>query len=123
LAFLFGGEVPPGERSEHLSELKIIIADLFDKTTRASVLMQANALYIAFITEMLKVSKSTSLSNFPAVADYPDTEESIRVGSAVRATINGFFGRCNDNSSSWPGYFWNRGIEIDECVIGLERKI
>lgn len=122
LAFLFDGESPPGERSEHLSQLKAILDDLFDKTTQAATLMQANAMYIAFATDMLFVSSGTSLANFPAVADYPHTDEAKRIGGAVRAGINGFFGSSADKSSTWPTYFWNRGLEIDQCVVGAESK-
>ena len=120
LAFLFEGELPQGERLDHLSQLKVILEGLFDKTTKAATLTQANAMYIAFATDMLVVSRETSLANFPAVADYPHTEEAKRVGASVRASIIAFFGMSYDNSSSWPRYFWNRGLEIDQCLVGTE---
>lgn len=120
LVFLFEGTSPQGERPDHLSQLKVILEDLFDKTTKAATLMQANAMYIAFATDMLFVSRETSLANFPAVADYPHTDEAKRIGASVRASINGFFGMSYDNSSSWPRYFWNRGLEIDQCLVGTE---
>lgn len=120
LAFVFEGESSQGKPSDHLSQLKVVLADLFDKTTKAATLMQANAVYIAFATDMMVVSSETSLAKFPAVADYPHTEEAKRVGAAVRASINGFFGMSYDNSSSWPRYFWNRGLEIDQCAVGTE---
>jgi hypothetical protein len=82
--------------------------------------MQTNAIYIAFATDMLFVSSSTSLAKFPVVADYPHTEEAKRVGAAVRASIIGFFGMSYDNSSPWPSYFWNRGLEIDPCLFATE---
>lgn len=120
LAFLLEEGLPQGERVDHVSQLKVVLADLFDKTTKAATMMQANAIYIAFATDMLVVSRETSLANFPAVADYPHTEEAKRIGASVRASIMGFFGMSYDHSSSWPGYFWNRGLEIDQCLVGTE---
>ncbi len=121
LSFLFEGGLPQGERADHLSQLKVVLADLFDKTTKAATLTQANAIYIAFVMDMLVIAApETPFANFPAVADYPHTEEAKRVGAAVRASINGFFGMSYDDSSSWPGYFWNRGLEIDPCMVGTE---
>jgi hypothetical protein len=116
LAFLYEGSLPQGERPDHLVQLKEVLANLFDKTTRQATLMQANAIYIAFATDMLVVSSDTSLAKFPAVAEYPDTDEGRRVGAAVRASILMFFGQHYDSTSTWPRYFWNRGLEIDGCV-------
>jgi hypothetical protein len=110
------------ESYDHLSQLKIVLADLFDKTTKAATFMQANGVYIAFVTDMLIVSPETSLANFPSIVDYPHSEDAKRIGASVRATINGFFGMSYDNSSSWPRYFWNRGLEIDQCVLETESE-
>lgn len=118
LAFLYQDSAPPGDKSDHLVQLKEVIANLFDKTTKQATLMQANAIYIAFVTDMLVVSRDTSLANFPAVAEYPDSEEGRSVGAAVRASILIFFGQHYDSTSTWPGYFWNRGLEIDGCLFG-----
>jgi len=122
LAFLFEGNLPEGEKADHLHHLKAVLADLFDKTTKEATLMQANAIYIAFTTDKLKVFAGTSLANFPAVAEYPRTEDGRKVGSAVRATINMFFGKSEDFLSTWPRYFWNRGLEVDECMFRDERN-
>jgi hypothetical protein len=122
LDFLLEGELPVREVRYHLSQLKIVLADLFDKTTKEATFMQANGVYIAFVTDMLIVSPETSLANFPSVFDYPHSEDAKRIAASVRAAINGFFGMSYDNSSSWPSYFWNRGLEIDQCVLGTESK-
>ena len=73
--------------------------------------MQANAIYVAFVTDKLKVQRGTALANFPAVEKYPETDESRLVASSIRATINGFFGEMFlGKSTPWARYFWNRGI-------------
>jgi hypothetical protein len=58
---------------------------------------------------------AVSLANFPEIEKYPDTPESERVGSGVRAAIISFFGSSYDLSSTWPAYFWNRGLELESC--------
>jgi hypothetical protein len=119
LAPLLGGGVPKGAADPaYLPRLKRLLAGLFDRTTKAATLMQANAIYIAFVTDLLKVAPQTSLANFPAVAEYPDTEEARRIGAAVGASINGFFGHHYPEPSTWSRYFWNRGLEIDACTFG-----
>ena len=57
---------------------------------------------MAFATDMLVVSSETNLANFPAVADYPRTEESRQIAASVRATINAFFA-FHSYDSSTPG--------------------
>lgn len=116
LAFVFDGDHPRSEQEANLKEMKGLLADLFDKTSRAAMLMQANAIYIAFALDMLRVTNSNPLANFPSVANYPNTEEAKRVGASVRATLMALFGSSHDKSWSWPQYFWNRGIEIDSCI-------
>jgi hypothetical protein len=105
------------DRQRYLGDFKRILAGLFDKTTKEATLMQANAIYIAFATDLLRVAPGVSLANFPAVAEYPNTEEARRIGSSVRATINGFFGQGELQRSAWARYFWNRGLEIDRCIL------
>ena len=107
----------PADANTYLGDFKRILAGLFDKTTKEATLMQANAIYIAFVTDLLKVAPHLSLANFPAVADYPDTDEARRVGSGVRSAINVFFGHRELQSSAWSRYFWNHGLEIDACVV------
>jgi hypothetical protein len=117
LNLLFEGTFPSlGDSRKTLEQFKEFLSTLFNRWGKTATLMQANAVYIAFATDLLKVAKDLALANFPAVAEFPDTEESIRVAASVRATINGFFGdHFYDKSSPWPRYFWNRGLELEPC--------
>lgn len=118
LAFLFpNGAAQPQDPEAALAHFKAILAPLFYKHDKAPMMMQANAVYIAFVTGILTVASHTSLANFPEIAKYPDTEESERVGSGVRSTVIGFFGSSYD-FSDWPHYFWNRGLELEPCDYG-----
>ncbi|HWP91802.1 MAG TPA: hypothetical protein VNN20_06360 [Thermodesulfobacteriota bacterium] len=117
LDFLFGDRLPRTKKPrEILGKFKLLLSRMFDRTGIPSTRIQANAVYIAFCTEMLVLDSKTSLANFPAVADYPETEESIRIAASVRATTTAFFGfEQNKKSSPWSTYFWNRGLELESC--------
>jgi hypothetical protein len=117
LNFLFEGSLPQLEAFEtSLERFKDFLSTLFDKYEKPATLMQANAIYIAFVTGLLKVAEGLSLANFPAVADFPETEESKRIATSVRATVNGLGGNYLDPKQSvWSNYFWNRGLELQPC--------
>lgn len=119
LNFLFEGSiVTPREPARLLEEFKEFISTLFDRTTEPATFMQANAVYIAFITDKLVVSREVSLANFPAIEKYPHTEESKRVASGVRGVLTMMFGTVFDEKpGSWAGYFWNRGLELEPCDV------
>jgi hypothetical protein len=121
LNFIFGSSPstrPDGSKG-NLSWLKDVLKTLFDRWDKPGTLVQANAVYMAFVSDMLKVAEGLSLANFPAVAEFPDTEESQRVASGCRAMVTTVFGDgpWYDKSASWPRYFWNRGLELDPCEI------
>lgn len=117
LNFLFEGKFPSRENSKGNLELfKVFLSTLFNRWEKPATLMQANAVYIAFVTNLLKVKKGLALANFPAVAAFPNTEESRQVAASVRATVNQFFGvHFCEKSSPWPAYFWNRGLNLESC--------
>ena len=120
--FLFEDELPVIEDNEQaLAEFKAFLTAFFNKYDPPGTLAQANAIYIAFVTGILKVVEGVSLGNFPAVAEYPHTDESKQVGASVRASIGAFFSFfLEDNSygkhTSWSRYFWNRGLELEPCA-------
>jgi len=119
--FIFGSSPHPHPDPPRagLAWLKAVLKTLFDRWDKPGTLVQANAIYIAFVSDILKVVKGLSLANFPAVADFPDTEESKKIASGCRAIVTSFFGGgpLYDMSASWPRYFWNRGLELDPCEI------
>jgi hypothetical protein len=93
------------------------IRSMRDRSSRHAMMVQANAIYMAFVTGVLKVFKGSILANFPAIEQYPSTEESKMVASAVRAGINGMFGPIDRvRSKAWVSHFWKRGFEIDDCT-------
>jgi hypothetical protein len=109
-----GGQ--PCEPSEALASLKELLDGLFNNELRSTVLVQATVVYIAFVSGRFKVREGLTLAKFPEIEEYPKTELSKRLASAIRATVIGFFGRAErDTHSRWPATFWNRGLGIEKC--------
>jgi hypothetical protein len=99
--------------------IKRILDAHFNRWDKPATMVQANAVYIAFVTGKLKVFEGLSLANFPAIQNFPETEESLQVAGAVRGTVSTFFGGEADYlRTSWPSYFWNRGLELEGCTTG-----
>lgn len=94
------------------------VGTMANRGGRPAMLAQANAIYVAGITEKLILNQGSMLSNLEAITQYPDTEESRMVGSAVRAASL-MLGRHTDEDhragTEWTRYFWQRGIEIRRC--------
>ena len=93
-----------------------LLVELFDNESKPAVSMQANAIYIAFVTDRLKVFRGLALANFPEIENYPETDESRRIASSIRATLNLFLMWSVETSDRWPRYFWNRGLDLGSCV-------
>jgi hypothetical protein len=117
LGFLFNSENPRMESpNKDLQHFKQLLNRLFDRKSVDATFVQANAIYIAFVLDKLKVSKNLTLAEFPKIQDYPNTEISKRIASSVRATINIIFGGdILETTTFWPKYFWNRGLQIEPC--------
>jgi len=118
LGFLFDDVPEFGEGTHIMDSFKASLDRMFYRWEKPATMAQANAVYIAFVTDILKVRKGLSLANFLAIEKFPDTEESKRVASGVRCAVSMFFSPPHyDDSSSWPAYFWDRGFKIEPCIL------
>lgn len=121
VTFLFGDNPPCIEDSPmKLEDFKSFLAQMYNKYEKPATLAQANAIYVAFATDMLKVVRGSSLAEFPAIANFPNTEKSKRVAASVYASIPAFIGKFLDQNfdgkqSEWSAYFWNHGLDIEPC--------
>jgi hypothetical protein len=116
LNFLF--TQPPAADSAVLPWFKEVLESTYDRWGVTATFVQANAVYIAFVTDMLKVFKGLALANFPAIEAFPHTEESKIVASSVRSTVSMFSGQFRDeHSGPWISHFWKRGLEIEPCSL------
>ncbi|OIP35030.1 MAG: hypothetical protein COW04_12365 [Deltaproteobacteria bacterium CG12_big_fil_rev_8_21_14_0_65_43_10] len=118
LGFLYSTmpRLTDGEHLEHLESFKTLVAGLYDKTSRNTMMVQATAVWLAFDSGALKVFEGLALASFPEIEKYPNTELSQKVAGSIRASVPMFFTEHHyPVTSNWPRYFWNRGFEIDQC--------
>ena len=81
LNFLY--DAPVSAEDGLLQKFKGVVESMFDRWASTGTFVQANAVYIAFTSDMLKVFKGLALANFPAIEEFPNTEESKRVAASV----------------------------------------
>ena len=98
-----------------LDDLSEAIDNISDRQAYTGTFTQATVVYIYFINDKLKVSPGLSLANFPAIQEYPATDESQRVAASVRAAVN--FLLTHDIACKWRVSFWNRGRSLGSCRV------
>ena len=102
-------------QSSTINDLKYTIENISDRESPQGVFAQATVVYIYFINNKLKVQAGLSLANFPAIEDYPVTEESRRVAAAVRSAVTGML--APSGSTGWRDSFWNQGRALVPCEV------
>ena len=99
-----------------VGKIREVLPTLFNRWEEAATFVQVHATYMTFIQGLLFAVEDTSLANFPAVMAYPHTEESLKIASSCRGLVSMLLAdKLNDTESSWPSYFWNRGLELEKC--------
>ena len=98
------------------AKIRDLLPTFFNRREEEATFIQILAVYMMLVQGRLFVSQKTPFANFPAVEDYPHTEESRRIASGCRAITNMLASdSSNESGTSWPGYFWNRGLELEKC--------
>lgn len=91
---------------------------------RSELGMYAQGIYVGtmFETGKLKLASSVDFGDINEVFEYPDTSESKRVASSVRATVSAMWGinSSERDLSDWATRFWERGFDITECIFPHE---
>ena len=105
---------PAGDSTQnYLDTMKQLLELMFKRGERDSMMIQATFVFLAFDSGTLNVRRGLALAEFPKIEDYPHTELSRQIGGGIRATLNMMFGR--GYPGTWSEYFWNRGLQLDEC--------
>jgi hypothetical protein len=119
LRFIFNNQLITHNINEsYLSEFKTLLLKLYDKTSVEATFTIGNLIYSLMVNEMLVVTERSSMARLPELKDYPKTDISRRIASSCRAAVNVLFGEANyKKDNNWVSYFWNHGIEIEECKI------
>jgi hypothetical protein len=90
------------------------LGELEDKRSRNGVLIQAQALYLGFLLDRLRVKKGLALADFPEVEHYPTTQKSLEVGASICAAVSMLAGSTLPKypDDTWVQYFWRRSLEL-----------
>ena len=116
LAFLI---TDPIQGVFELKWIKELLIDLYDKTGRTATFMMGNVIYfLGALGRLHLVGEDSMLARLPELKDYPETQVSRAIASAVRAAMNAFMHAPFHNANGkWINYFWKRGIELEPCLI------
>lgn len=110
-------EAPPILKVDkaYFEMLKELIAKTSDKRSPEGIFMQAIVIYMGFISGKFKVVKEVSLSDFPEIENYPNTERSKEIGAVICSATTMLFNFEADGKADreWCRYFWNRGLELE----------
>ena len=115
LAFLADPSRSNDASCSTLDALREAIGNTSDRQGYAGTFTQATVVYIYFINDKLKVSPGLGLANFPAIEEYPTTEESRRVAASARAAVN--FLLTHEIPCKWRNSFWNLGRSLGSCSV------
>lgn len=98
----------------YLEHFEKRMVDLEDKRSRAAVLVQAQAIYMGFLSGKFFVMKGQALADFPEVDRYPKTELSLQVGATICATVNMIAANMLPAypEDAWTQYFWKRSLHL-----------
>lgn len=124
LSFLFPNGVPELRNRDHaLSDFKLILKKLYDRTSPSAVFALATFMYLGFLGDAVKVFKDLSLAKFEEIEKYPSTDLSKQIASGVRSFALMFFGRfAEEKPSPWPRYFWSQGLKLEKCDFGVQNE-
>lgn len=111
---------PPTKSPDHaLRRISALVSSLFNREDPDTMMIQATVIWLAFDADAMKVAEGLALSHFREIERYPDTDLSLRVAAAIRATLSMFF--CDAHfypcGSPWPNNFWNRGLTLAPCEV------
>lgn len=117
LAFLFDGYTYEVDRDEALEYLKEDVSALLDRYTLHSTKVQTTAFVSMTATGKLVLSSKIDLPDFNAIFTDPESDESRRVASFVRASINADIGSQDDEGggNEWSKLFWRQSFRLEKC--------
>lgn len=100
-----------------LKTIKKILYSLSDKESKETVFAIASVIYIAIRYNNVLFSNEIDI-NPKKLLDYPNTVDSLKIASTLRASILQFYGKNIKNKNYlWQNYFWQRCLELEPCKI------
>lgn len=98
-----------------LNTLRMTLQYIRDREHVASIFAQAGVICIFSANRKPMVPSYCGISNFPAILDYPDSDESKWVASSVSNAVRIFL--TDGISPDWRNYFWDQGRSISQCEV------
>jgi hypothetical protein len=98
--------------------IKSTLRKLYDKRSIEATFTLGNVFYYLGANGKLHIVKNSGLAELPKLIDYPNTEISKMIASSLRASSNVVISKSFiDIDDKWIMYFWNRGLQIEPCMI------
>jgi len=104
----------PLELEAALGTIKRVVGAMLQRRGRPAMIVQSTAVAVMLATGKMRIQSGSGLEGLNEIFRYPDTEESRKVASLVRAALNGIGGTLMDQAA-WRRYFWRHGYEISVC--------
>jgi hypothetical protein len=102
----------------NVKKLKIIISKLVTPTSKETILNFGTVIYSMIVNGKLSFGADSVFKNFGVINDYPNSEESKKLASFIRATINVYFSpEFYRIDNSWILYFWNKSYTYEPSRI------
>ncbi|ELL0578882.1 hypothetical protein Q6U58_003743 [Vibrio cholerae] len=117
LDFLFEDYAYGVDKEEALEQLKEDVSALLDRYTMHSTKVQTTAFVSMTATGKLFLSSAIDLPDFNSIFTAPDSDESKRVASFVRANINAGAGfqDAEGGENEWSKSFWSQCFDMEAC--------
>ena len=76
--------------------------------------------YCELLVGKLSLASHLTVPDFNALLTEPDSEEAQRAAGFSRCTVSQVFGWYEKEiGREWSKYFWNRGLELEEPILGF----
>jgi hypothetical protein len=104
------------------ARLRRTLSEMHDKTSVLGMRVLAASVYVALVTDKLKVMKGQGFEDFEKIADYPSSSVPDQLPGMIRATFGGLFGSEVElhPGPRWAVQFWRRGFAYSRCELAKE---
>ncbi len=98
-----------------VKEFKVFLGKYFYRRTHLTNLVEATASCMSDLSGRIQYTNNVKPPNYNTLLDnLPETDEYEKAAAKIRARTLILF-MPNRHSDKWPRYFWERGLELDEC--------
>lgn len=117
LSFIFEDYIYGVDKEEAIDLLKEDVSALLDRYTLHSTKVQTTAFISMTATGKLFLSSKIGIPDFNSIFTAPDSDESKRVASFVRANINAGaeFQDTEGGENDWSKSFWSQSFDLEAC--------